>query len=205
MFAKPLKTFPLMIAMAVFPITACSQPAPSPSSGPDGDTTATVTQAVSVVDAVARLNPLLGTFSVTGTQAGPDGSLIEYVPSTGEGRTLLNGFGVEQDMTVGPAVEQMMTLRVTFSYDQFRQLYRVTVLDDMTGLLDVYEGDFINESVLSVTNLRSETFYPNGAQSIYFKLEWNISGDAPTFAVLASSDVGKTWASYMQIVLTPDA
>jgi hypothetical protein len=53
--------------------------------------------------------------------------------------------------------------------------------------------------------LRSETFYPNGEQPIYFKLEWNISGDAPTFDVLASSDVGKTWASYMQIILTPDA
>lgn len=203
MFAKPLKTFPLVIAMALFPITACSQPTPAPTS--DGDATTSVTQAVSVADAVARLNPLLGAFSVTGTQAGPDGSLIAYVPSTGQGRTLLNGYGLEQDMTVGPAVGQMMTLQVTFSYDQFRQLYRVAVLDDMTGLLDIYEGDFKNDSVLSVTNLRSETFYPNGAQSIYFKLEWNISGEAPTFDVLASTDVGKTWASYMQIVLTPDA
>jgi hypothetical protein len=203
MFAKPLKTFPIVVAMALFPITACSQPAPAPT--PDGDTTTTVTQAVSVADAVARLDPLLGTFSVTGGQAGADGSLMAYVPSAAQGRALLNGFGLELDMAVGPAAGQMMTLRVTFSYDQFRQLYRVTVLDDMTGLMDIYEGDFINDNVLSVTNLRSETFYPNGEQPIYFKLEWNISGDAPTFDVLASSDVGKTWASYMQIILTPDA
>jgi hypothetical protein len=47
--------------------------------------------------------------------------------------------------------------QATFSWDRFQRLYRVTYIDNITGLLDIYQGP-LDDGQLIVTNLHTGTY-----------------------------------------------
>ena len=79
------------------------------------------------------------------------------------------------------------------SYDQYRDVYRLAAMDDIWGLLDIYEGT-INNGKLVVNNIKAETFFPMGdGKNRMFTLSMELSGDTRITDITASDDGGATW------------
>ena len=81
------------------------------------------------------------------------------------------------------------------TYDQYRKLYRLAAIDDTFGLMDIYEGDFMNDNTLQVTNLRADTNFPtNDGGEMYFRLTFTeLDENTREFLVERSSDNGANW------------
>ncbi len=154
--------------------------------------------------AMQRLAPLVGEYTAGGVRYTQDGE-IPLQENTAKIDYILNGFGLEEKVKVDMGMEEPVTLLTTFSYDPYRQLYRVSVLDDTFGLLDIYEGRFNDKGVLSVTNLRADTYFPFGDDGgrLHFMLQWSLNSPVKTFDVLMTSDGGATWLPYFEMKYTP--
>lgn len=97
----------------------------------------------------------------------------------------------EAPLEVNPTTFQSATY---YSYDQYRQTYRVAVMDDTWGIIDIYEGN-ITDNKLVLTNLKSGTFFPIG-NGVWrgFKLMIDLTGDTQrSFIIHKTDDGGKTW------------
>lgn len=100
--------------------------------------------------------------------------------------------------------------KATFSYDRFRNIYRVSYIDNILGLLDVYEGVFEGDTLV-LTNFNTNTFNNLGTDgspqinriSIFniddnsFSLIWEIA-DKPKEASLSQKDVNWEWSVLMK-------
>lgn len=81
------------------------------------------------------------------------------------------------------------------SYDQYRNVYRLAAIDDTFGLMDIYEGDFENDKIFRVTNLRAGTNFPTSdGGELYFRLTFKeIDANTREFLVEQSNDNGQIW------------
>lgn len=113
-------------------------------------------------------------------------------------RELFDDVALEEDLEVFVPDGSSVRLRHLISWDRFRSVYRVVALDDGSGLLDVYEGEF-RDGALTVTNLRSGTFFPDGEGGwTAFRLRWSaFEEDRVRFEASTSADGGETWVSYV--------
>lgn len=53
--------------------------------------------------------------------------------------------------------------QATFSWDRFQRVYRATYIDNITGLLDIYQGPF-DDGELILTNLHTGTYNTLGTE-----------------------------------------
>jgi glyoxylase-like metal-dependent hydrolase (beta-lactamase superfamily II) len=108
----------------------------------------------------------------------------EFVP-------VLGGAAYEGRMTA-PGYRFVLTL----SYDVAQQRYRVGALDDVTGLLDIYEGALLGDGALVVDNVRAGTYYPNArGEHVHTRLTFTpTAGELFRLDVFESTDGGRTWS-----------
>jgi glyoxylase-like metal-dependent hydrolase (beta-lactamase superfamily II) len=122
----------------------------------------------------------------TGSQTPGDTSrtpLPQPIEITSEVVPVLGGAAFEGRMTT-PGYRFVLT----FSYDVAQQLYRVAALDDVSGLLDIFEGKIGADGALTVDNLRLGTFYVNQrGERVHSRLRF-----APTEGGLFRLDVSET-------------
>ncbi|MEW6983973.1 hypothetical protein AAD001_15075 [Colwelliaceae bacterium 6471] len=98
------------------------------------------------------------------------------------------------------------------SYDQYRKVFRKAAIDDTWGIMDLYEGDIVNEQLV-LNNLKSGTLFPIGP-NIWrgFRLKVDLSlkiKNGMAFRQIAidkTDDYGKTWqpafvATYEKVVV----
>ncbi len=77
-----------------------------------------------------------------------------------------------------------------YSYDQYRKTYRIAVMDDTWGLMDIYEGN-VTDGVLVATNLNSGTVFPiDEKTSRAFRLKINLSNSQERLVEIDKSDDG---------------
>ena len=112
----------------------------------------------------------------------PTSSIVRFAPGAGgryiEGETRVGGFGY----------------RMLLSYDVVQKLYRFSSIDDVSGLLDIYEGDLDPTGALVVSNVKPGTHYVAGSDRIYNRLTFRPVGkDGWEWRVDGSKDGGKTW------------
>ena len=83
-------------------------------------------------------------------------------------------------------------------YDQYRKVYRQTVMDDTWGMMDVYEGNIDEQNRLVIDNLRSKTFFP-GQKDMWlaFRLTAELTPCKRATYIDVSIDEGKDWIPYM--------
>lgn len=189
----PRNAFSALASLVILVFSAASAlAAPSPEA-------ATPHQA-----AMERLSPLVGHYEVTGQRYTPEGPtpLAETQASV---EPILNGFGLMEVSQSDMGLAEPVSIRTTFSYDPYRKIYRITAFDDTFGVLDVYEGGFISEHILSVTNLRSDTYFPIDEQGTrgHFQLRWDLSDKNKKFDVLMSTDGGASWLPFYEMIYTP--
>ena len=59
--------------------------------------------------------------------------------------------------------------QTTFSWDRFQRVYRATYIDNLTGLLDIYQGPFADAELI-LTNLHTGTYNTLGTNgSVQFR------------------------------------
>lgn len=174
------KSFVMGAALCVFSASALAQDAGSDRQ----------------LEAMARLAPLAGDWTVTGRIMGPEGAQA-LEPGEARTRYAFNDRGLEDNARLDLGGDGPTHLRTLFSYDPYRGLYRLSVMDDTFGLLDIYEGDFDEDGRLVVTNLRTDTSYPIEGGQLHFKLVYDFThSDGHDFDVYMSADRGTSWALY---------
>ncbi|MEM9303000.1 MAG: hypothetical protein AAGE01_12860 [Pseudomonadota bacterium] len=90
-------------------------------------------------------------------------------------------------------------VETVFSWDQYRDVYRVAAMDDTWGLMDIYEGR-LEDGKLTVDNVRSGTTFPVGeGVERHFRLAIPIHGDERTMVIDASTDGGQTWGPAFRV------
>ena len=153
--------------------------------------------------AMERLQPLAGNYRIEGQRHAPDGP-IKLTATQATIAYTLNRRALREDASVDMGLEQPVTLLTYFSYDEYRQVYRIAVMDDAFGLMDIYEGRFVDDATLIATNLRSDTHFPTADDGrLHFQLRWYLGGDVKQFDVLASTDGGASWTPYFEMTYTP--
>lgn len=114
----------------------------------------------------------------------------------------LSGFmvsGESRDMMPKGA----MHLELTLTYDQFRRTYRMSVIDSIYGLMDIYEGNMNSDGHLVMTNIKSDTHFPYENDIMHFRFTFNDDeADKITFSIEQTSTRGETWAPMLNYVMT---
>lgn len=84
-------------------------------------------------------------------------------------------------------------MRTYLTYDQYREVYRKAALDDVWGILDLYEGT-LEDGQLVLTNLGSGTFFPlEDGRWRGFRLTLELKDDRRWMWVDKTDDEGATW------------
>lgn len=199
MRTKPLKILWLTAAVILplsVSVTAYAQNAEMPADA--------VEEAASpLVPALEKFRPLIGTFDISGVRYTPNGE-VPLTPTQSAIQPIMGGYGLQDMSQIDVGSPELMGLQSTITYDQFRKIYRVTLLDDTLGLMDVYEGDFDTDTVLSVTNLRSDTHFPIGpnGEAMHFKLRWDLGASPITYELLMTVDGGESWDNFSKMTYT---
>lgn len=199
MRTKPLKILWLTAAVILplsVSVTAYAQNAEMPADA--------VEEAASpLVPALEKFRPLIGTFDISGVRYTPNGE-VPLRPTQSATQPIMGGYGLQDMSQIDVGSPELMGLQSTITYDQFRKIYRVTLLDDTLGLMDVYEGDFDTDTVLSVTNLRSDTHFPIGpnGEAMHFKLRWDLGASPITYELLMTVDGGESWDNFSKMTYT---
>jgi glyoxylase-like metal-dependent hydrolase (beta-lactamase superfamily II) len=123
-----------------------------------------------------------GAASVAAKSAQPGASVVRFAPGPGaryfEGEARVGAFGY----------------RMLLSYDVVQKQYRFSSIDDVSGLLDVYEGDFNSSGALVVSNVKSGTHYRTAATIVHNRLTFQpLPGDVWEWRIEGSTDGGRTW------------
>ena len=86
-----------------------------------------------------------------------------------------------------------------YSFDPFREVFRVASLDDTMGLMDIYEGALV-DGCLRLSNDRTGTWFrrPDGEER-KFRLRHCLSFDAMTLEIEESPPAEDSWQPFMRI------
>jgi len=143
---------------------------------------------------IERLASLAGEWQVTGTMLGLDGTAVKIRSRSKIERTL-DGASLEERSSylLPPNAVEFLCIR---SWDSFRSRYRMACIDSLTGLLDVYEGELVNDRLV-MTNLSTGTYAEtNGTRMYGRQAVEDISDDSFLVTWEFSLDDGSTWQRY---------
>jgi hypothetical protein len=142
------------------------------------------------------LHALIGTWTATAHSTRPG---VEAAPSTKVTftRDLKDRFIRMDGSFIFDPKAQPVLIRGYYSYDRFQNVYRLAILDDAAGLLDVYEG-VMRRNEITVTNLRTGTFF--GRDRIFGAIRFlNFSPDGFDVELDGSNDEGRSWRTNTRI------
>jgi hypothetical protein len=84
--------------------------------------------------------------------------------------------------------------RMVMSNDIFQKTYRTSVIDDASGLVDVFEGVLDASGSLVQTNVRAGTYYTQDADKVHTRLTFKpLEQGLWRWVVESSKDAGVTW------------
>ncbi len=142
--------------------------------------------------------------------AGDWKSTVKIVTDTGEWKTQsvnktrisshLNGLLLtENEIERIEGDPGSIRLKVDYTFDQYRDVYRISAVDSGWGLMDIYEGS-LDDGVLVLTNVRSGTSFPlEDGGTLHFQLRIPVHGDEKEMEVNLSSDGGENWRPFYKI------
>ncbi|MBT5187593.1 MAG: DUF1579 family protein [Kordiimonadaceae bacterium] len=146
------------------------------------------------LEKMAKLEGLLGPWETT-NYAYSDGEWKQIATSKVTFLKKLKGKLITEEISnLTPATG--FIVETFISYDQYRKTYRLAAVDDTFGLMDIYEGDWVDDALFQLTNLRAGTNFPTqDGGSMYFRLSFTeLSTDKREFLVERSNDNGMTWS-----------
>jgi Protein of unknown function (DUF1579) len=145
---------------------------------------------------LSALNATIGTWTATAQGMGAG---VAAAPSTKVTftRDLKDRFIRMEGSFIFHPNTKPVQIRAYYSYDRFQNVYRMAVLDDAAGLLDVYEGA-MRKNEITLTNLRTGTFF--GRDRIFGAIRFlNFSADGFDVELEGSNDEGRSWRTNTRI------
>lgn len=143
--------------------------------------------------AMQKLSPLVGVWSLSMEYSPDNGVTWQKAPRS----QVELSFQLKQliigERPLDDAAATFQT-RSFYSYDQYRKTYRIAVMDDTWGLMDIYEGN-VTDGVLVATNLKAGTFFPiDEITPRAFRLSIDLSNsNERQMKVEKSDDGGRSW------------
>lgn len=90
-------------------------------------------------------------------------------------------------------------LKTDFTYDQYREVYRISAVDSGWGIMDIYEGA-LEDGELVLTNLRVDTNFPlDEGGALHFQLRIPVMGDERVMQIQMSTDRGANWRPFFLV------
>ena len=88
------------------------------------------------------------------------------------------------------------------TYDQYRGTYRKAAVDDVWGIMDIYEGGE-HEGNIVFTNMKSGTFFPI-AENVWrgFRLTVELKRPVRTMLIEKTDDDGESWQPAFRVTYT---
>lgn len=135
---------------------------------------------------------LVGDYQVTG-EVMSDGVWQTGEPTQASIHTDSEGaILVEQGRYAVPGFEY--GLYAVYSYDGFRDVYRIMLADTVYGLMDIYEGAMSEDGVLEVSNTRVGTSFPlANEQQMYLRFIITPTDTGHVFLIEANIDLSEVW------------
>ena len=153
-----------------------------------------------------RLKFMQGTWDVDAHVMGDTGEWFGIpLPNTTTILPMLNGVCHREEMPV--SVDGAMTrFFFSWSYDAYRQIYRMISCDDTSGLMGVMEGDFLPGSdTVVVSDVNTGTAMLNGAGKVSVcrrLMSSKTSEDGFIDIVSESYDGGNSWQPVFRAIHT---
>jgi uncharacterized protein DUF1579 len=153
--------------------------------------------------AMAKLDALQGSWKATTQTIQDDGAWQEQSVNLVAIEKSFHGLLLTESETKrvsGDAASPR--LKIDYTYDQYRNVYRISIVDNSWGIMDVYEGDF-EDGALILTNIRSGTSFPieNGPE-LFFRMNMPVSGDKRVLDINLTTDEGETWQPFYRVTYT---
>ncbi len=144
------------------------------------------------LQAMQRLSSLAGAWEMTVFTTADEGVTWNSGPAqVVDLRFAHKGFMLEEIPAAldGPGFH----MRSYLTYDQYRKVYRKAALDDVWGVLDLYEGNFEDDRLV-LTNLESGTFFPVAdGKWRGFRLTLELKEDKRWTWIDKTDDEGASW------------
>lgn len=111
---------------------------------------------------------------------------------------IMNGLGL-REMPIKHISGDALGVETTFSYDQYRQTFRLSVLDDAWGIMDIYEGA-IEDNKLIATNIGKGTHFPTQDGGVMeFRLNIALDGNTRVTEINLTTNSGETWRQFYRL------
>ena len=79
------------------------------------------------------------------------------------------------------------------TFDQYRSVFRKAAIDDVWGVMDIYHGKIVDDTLV-LTNLDSGTLFPVGADTWRgFRLTVPLVAGERTMLIEKTDDLGESW------------
>ncbi|MEE4192797.1 MAG: hypothetical protein V2I66_14545 [Halieaceae bacterium] len=150
-----------------------------------------------------RLKVLEGEYRLVVHVTNDDGATWQQGPAQKvEIRLRHNGLLLEE-LPVELA-EQGFHMNTYLTFDQYRSVFRKAAIDDVWGVMDIYQGK-IADGTLVLTNLESGTLFPVGPDTWRgFRLSLPLVSGERTMLIEKTDDLGKSWQPAFKSVYTPN-
>jgi hypothetical protein len=100
--------------------------------------------------------------------------------------------------------EQGFHMNTYITFDQYRSVFRKAAIDDVWGVMDIYQGNIVDDSLV-LTNLKSGTLFPVDADTWRgFRLSVPLIAGERTMLIEKTDDFGQSWQPAFKSVYTPE-
>jgi hypothetical protein len=161
-----------------------------------------------MTEGMDRLQFMVGEWDIQAYIINEFGEWIESpLPKKTVIKSVFDGAFLQEDEVLMMAGEHRVRFFIMWSYDQYRQIYRMFACDDQEGLADILEGGYEesgDKNTITVSNIKTGTAIQDGkGQSIYLRLaSTQIGNDAFTDVMSESTDNGKSWTPVYRAIHT---
>lgn len=153
---------------------------------------------------IERLHFMIGEWDIQAYSMGDDGNWVESpLPKYTKIEPLFDGVFLQErevPMLLGGATVRFF---IMWSYDKYRERYRMLACDDHEGLMDILEGNYTGDTIV-VNNLNTGTaVLDTESQPIYLRLSsTKNSEDSFTDEMHESVDGGHHWLPVYRAIHT---
>ena len=170
----------ISVSITASPTQAQSQPAKAPAA------------------AMEKLNALKGNWHAKTEIMNQDGTWSPHTDVKVKIASHMNGLlFVEEEIERIAMAPGAAGLKIDYTFDQYRNVYRLAVVDDTWGIMDIYEGK-LDDGIIEMSNIRAGTSFPIQNGELFFRLQIPVTGDTRVMDIDLSSDKGKTWQPFFK-------